>query len=147
MYHFTNSLANPATAVIFYPFPLDSIHAWPDSVLVPGYEFERSDSGVAFKMLFKPQVEDSFLAYYRQSLHGRQARYIVTTTQVWKRAIDQARFRIIVPANFKDVKLNYKPDAVVRTDTTVIYSFTRRGFFPNKDVVITWKSEARDDMR
>ena len=141
MYHFTNSLSDPATAVIFYPFPLDSIHAWPDSVSVPGYEFERSDSGVSFKMHFRPQTEDSFLAYYRQPLHGRQARYIVTTTQVWKRAIDQARFRIVVPADFKDVKLNYKPDAVTRTDSTVVYSFIRHKFFPDKDVIVTWQKE------
>jgi hypothetical protein len=139
MYHFTNTLPNPASAVIFYPFPLDSFHAYPDSVSIPGYEFERSDSGVSFKMRFRPQVEDSFLAYYRQPLRGRQARYIVTTTRVWKRPIDQAQFCIVVPADFKDVKLSYKPDAVSRTDSTVTYSFTQRRFYPDKDVIVTWK--------
>jgi hypothetical protein len=147
MYHFTNSLPNPSTAVIYYPFPLDSIHEWPDSVSIPGYEFERGDSGVSFRMRFRPQTEDSFLAYYRQPLHGREARYIVTTTQVWKRAIDRAQFRITVPADFKNVRLNYKPNAVDRTDSTVIYSFARRRFFPDKDVIVTWKSDVRDDMR
>ena len=141
VYHFTNSLTSPATAVIFYPFPLDSIHSWPDSVLVPGYEFERGDSGVSFKMHFRPQVEDSFLAYYRQPLHGRQARYIVTTTQVWKRAIDLARFRIVVPASFKGVRLSHKPGAVARTDSVVTYSFLRRDFFPDKDVIVSWQEE------
>lgn len=139
MYHFTNTLPNPATAVIFYPFPRDSFHAYPDSVSIPGYELERSDSGVSFKMRFRPQVEDSFLAYYRQPLRGRQARYIVTTTRAWKRAIDQAQFRITVPTNFKGVKLSYKPDAISRTDSTVTYSFTRRSFYPDKDVIVTWK--------
>ena len=147
MYHFTNTLSYPATAVIFYPFPLDSFHAYPDSVAIPGYEFERSDSGVSFKLRFRPQVEDSFLAYYRQPLRGRQARYIVTTTREWKRPIDQARFRITVPAGFKGVKLSYKPDATSHTDSTVTYSFTRRSFYPDKDVIVTWKSEAMGDRR
>lgn len=141
MYHFTNTLSSPATAVIFYPFPLDSIHGWPDSVSVPGYEFERADSGVSFKMRFEPQAENSFLAYYRQPLRGRAARYIVTTTQAWQRAIDTAYFRVIVPADFRGVKLSYKPDAVARTDSSVIYSFTRRRFFPNKDVIVSWQGE------
>jgi hypothetical protein len=139
VYHFTNTLPNPATAVIFYPFPLDSIHAYPDSVAIPGYESERSDSGVSFKMHFLPQVEDSFFAYYRQPLRGRQARYIVTTTRAWKRAIDCAWFRITVPAGFKDVRLSYRPDHTERTDSTVVYSFAHCGFYPNKDVIVTWR--------
>jgi hypothetical protein len=140
MYHFTNSLANPATAVIFYPFPLDSIHAYPDSIVIPGHEFERSDSGVSFRMHFSPQTEDSFLAYYRQPLRGTQARYIVTTTRAWKRAIDCASFRITVPADFRNVRVSYKPDRILRTDSLVTYSFARCGFFPNKDIVVTWQA-------
>lgn len=145
MYHFTNILPNPASAVIFYPFPLDSFHAYPDSVSIPGYEFERGDSGVSFKMRFRPQVEDSFLAYYRQPLLGRQARYIVTTTRQWHRAIDCAWFRVTVPTDFRDVKLSYKPDRIERTDSTVVYSFARCGFYPDKDVIVTWKGiESRE---
>jgi hypothetical protein len=139
MYHFTNTLPNPAAALIFYPFPLDSFHAYPDSVSIPGYVFERNDSGVSFKLRFRPQVEDSFLAYYRQPLRGRQARYIVTTTREWERPLDQARFRIVVPVDFKDVRLSYRPDAVNRSDSVVTYSLTKHGFFPDKDIIVTWK--------
>lgn len=139
LYHFENSAANPVTAGIFYPFPLDSVHGYPDSIALPGFDFVPGDSGISFKVRFEPQAEDSFLAYYRQPLRGKQARYIVTTTRAWRRAIDQARFRITVPAGFQDVRLSYKPDAKEETDSMVIYSFARRGFYPNQDVVVTWR--------
>jgi len=143
-YHFTNAFSKPTSARIFYPFPLDSIHGYPDSIVlltrgdtmphrVPG------DSGVYFMMSFVPRQEDSFYAWYRQPLRGNAARYIVTTTRAWGRAIDMARFRISVPASLQDVKLSYRPDRIERTDSIVVYHFARRGFYPDKDVVVTWR--------
>lgn len=138
-YHFTCSSTTPGTAQVLYPFPLDQFQGYPDSIALPGFEFERGDSGVSFRMKFQPQSEDSFLAYYRQPLRGTQARYIVTTTRKWGRAIDRAQFRVTVPASFQDVKLSYKPDSVEKTDSTVTYRFSRTNFYPDQDIIVTWR--------
>lgn len=138
MYHFTCSAKEPLVASVFYPFPLDSTHLYPDSIEIRQHAFERQDSGVAFRMRFRPEAEDSFFAYYRQPLKANSATYIVTTTRKWKRPIDLAQFRVTVPAGFKDVKLTFKPDSVVQSDSTVSYFFTRKKFYPDKDVVVTW---------
>jgi hypothetical protein len=163
MYHFLCSAKEPLVASLFYPFPLDSTHLYPDSIEVrtPNVErqtpnartsdsglpssalelhtFLRQDSGVSFRMQFRPGAEDSFFAYYRQPLKANSATYIVTTTRKWKRPIDLARFRVTVPAGFMDVKLTFKPDSVRKSDSSVSYFFTRRKFFPDKDVVVTWR--------
>jgi len=139
MYHFTCSAKQPLVASLFYPFPLDSTHLYPDSIEIRQHGFQRQDSGVSFRMQFRPGAEDSFFAYYRQPLKASSATYIVTTTRKWKRPIDLARFRVSVPASFKDVKLTFKADSVTRSDSTLSYFFTRKKFFPNKDVIVTWR--------
>jgi len=158
MYHFTCSAKEPLVASVFYPFPLDSTHLYPDSIELRTSNanrqsadsevrssalelraFVRQDSGVAFRMRFRPETEDSFFAYYRQPLKTNSATYIVTTTRKWKRPIDLARFRVTVPASFKDVRLTFKADSVANSDSTVTYFFTRKKFYPNKDVTVTWK--------
>ncbi len=165
MYHFTCSAKEPLVASLFYPFPLDSTHPYPDSIelrtttavrqapnagvrtpdsavrrsALELRTFLRQDSGVSFRMQFRPGNEDSFFAYYRQPLKTNSATYIVTTTRKWKRPIDLAQFRVTVPASFKDVKLTYKPDSVAKTDSTTSYFFARERFYPNKDVIVTWR--------
>jgi hypothetical protein len=163
MYHFTCSAREPLVASVFYPFPLDSTHPYPDSIELrtPSADrqtpdlriqdsglrrsdfgartFIRQDSGVAFRMRFRPETEDSFFFYYRQPIKVNSATYIVTTTRKWKRPIDLARFRVTVPASFSEVVLNYGPDSVARTDSTVSYFFARKEFFPGKDVTVTWR--------
>jgi hypothetical protein len=139
MYHFTCSAKQPLVASLFYPFPLDSTHLYPDSIEIRQHGFQKQDSGFSFRMQFRPGNEDSFFAYYRQPLKTNSATYIVTTTRKWKRPIDVAQFRITVPADFKDVNLTFKPDSVVRSDSFVSYFFARRRFYPDTDVTVTWR--------
>jgi hypothetical protein len=139
MYHFQCSAKEPLVASLFYPFPLDSTHLYPDSVEIRQHGFQRQDSGVSFRMRLRPETEDSFFAYYRQPLKTNSATYIVTTTSKWKRPIDLARFRVTVPASFRDVRLTFKADSVAKSESAVTYFFTRKRFYPDKDVTVTWK--------
>ena len=139
MYHFTCSAKEPLVVSVFYPFPLDSTHLYPDSIEIREHGFQKQDSGIAFRMRFRPEAEDSFFAYYRQPLKINSATYIVTTTRKWKRPIDLARFRVTVPASFTDVRLTFKADSVARSDSAVTYFFTRKKFYPDRDVTVMWK--------
>jgi hypothetical protein len=164
-YHFMCSAKEPLVASLFYPFPLDSTHLYPDSIDVrtPNVDrrtpnagvrmpdsvvrrselavrsFTRQDSSVSFRMQFRPGAEDSFFAYYRQRLKTNSATYIVTTTRKWKRPIDLAQFRVTVHAGFRDVSLTFKPDSVKKSDSSVSYFLARRRFYPDKDVIVTWR--------
>ena len=137
MYHFTCSAKQALVASMFYPSLLDSNRLYPDSIEIRQHLFQRQDSGVSFEMRFRPNAEDSFRAYYRQPLEANSATYIVTTTRRWKRPIDVAQFRVTVPASFEGVALTYKPDSVIKTDSTVSYFFARKRFYPDKDITVT----------
>ncbi len=138
-YHFTCSAPGPLIAGIFYPFPTDSNQLYPDSIEIHGQRFSESDSGVFFRKKFVPGAGDSFFAYYRQPLRAGSARYIITSTRKWHRPIDLARFRVTVPASFQDVKLSFRPDSSAKTDSTITYYFTRARFYPDRDLVVTWR--------
>jgi hypothetical protein len=97
MYHFECSAKEPLVASVFYPFPLDSTHPYPDSIEIRQHGFQKQDSGVSFRMRFRLGTEDSFFAYYRQPFKSNSATYIVTTTRKWKRPIDLAQFRVTKP--------------------------------------------------
>lgn len=138
-YHIFSSAKNVISVIFFFPFPVDSSIQFPDSIAIPDCPFTRTDSGVSFKKRFRPQGEDSFFVYYRQPLRGNTARYIVTTIRRWKRPVDLASFTVNVPVEFKDVRLNWTPDSVQKSDTNITYFLTFRKFYPDKDIVITWR--------
>lgn len=137
-YHFTCTAKEPVGAVVSYPFPVDSLNLYPDSIVIPGHAFTRNDTAVTFMMHFAPGREDSFSAWYRQPLRSNSARYIVTSTRKWRRPIDRASFRLSVPARFCGVTLSFEPDSVVIVGSTRNYYFTRTRFWPDRDVVVEW---------
>lgn len=142
-YHFQYSGSDAVAAIISYPFPLDSNHAFPDSVCLFGRRFSLTDTSARFVMRLVPGREDSFTAWYRQPLCGTQARYIVTTTRQWRRPIDRAQFRVTVPASLPGATVNYEPDSTRRTDSTLTWFFNRLGFYPAEDVIVSWSDTAR----
>jgi len=137
-YHFACRTKNPVRAVMFYPFPLDSSLGYPDSVGVSGRDFVPGDSGVRFEVALKPNAEESVTVFYRQPVLGRSARYIVTTTQRWHEPIALARFSVTVPTSLAGAALNYRPDSVTKTESTLTWFFARKRFFPSDDVVVSW---------
>lgn len=138
-YHFKVRAAKPFSALVFYPFPLDEFHAWPDSIWTGGLPYEFADSGVTLKLNLPARDEESLRVYYRQPHRGNEARYIVMTTRKWRRPIDLARFTVTVPSEFDSVTLEYSPDSAVQSDSAVTYFITRRAFWPESDIVVRWR--------
>lgn len=142
-YHFVCAAEDTVTALMSYPFPVDSFQGFPDSVALPGHRFELTDSAARFVMRFPPRTESSFEAWYRQPLYRTEARYIVTTTRHWRRPLDRAQFEVTVPAGLPDARLNYRPDSTRLTDSTLTWFFTRLRFYPSEDVIVRWSERGR----
>jgi len=137
-YYFKNPSNQTKSALIFYPFPIDEYHYYPDSILVLGLDYTKNDSGVNFIMRFKPNAGDTLKVFYRQKLKDNQARYILTTTKQWQRPLKQAKFIIDVLENFTNLQLSYKPDSIIRRNNRVLYYIAKKNFMPNKDLIINW---------
>jgi hypothetical protein len=50
---------------------------------------------------------------------------------------------VTVPAGLPGAALNYRPDSTRRDDSTLTWFFTRLGFYPADDVVVSWSDRAR----
>jgi hypothetical protein len=145
VYHIANLSADTLLGMFFYPFPLDSLTPYPDSISLPGMYYTRSDTGLLVRMKLPARAEESMRVYYRQQLRANRALYIVTTTRRWPRPIDRAAFRVTVPAGLQGARVSFEPDSVEHTDSTLTWLRTFTKFRPAEDVIVTW--DAADSAR
>lgn len=125
------------TALLFYPFPLDSSHFYPDTIS-SGFDFIKSDSGIKIKISFLPEEDKSFYVYYEQRLNKNIARYILKTTKHWKKPLKLAKFEIELPENLYNWKISYPIDSIKKENKNIKIYLTKRNFFPKEDIIITW---------
>jgi len=140
-YYFKNITNQNKTAKIFYPFPIDDFHYYPDFILVSGFDYTENDSGISFIMKFKPMAMESLAIFYEQRLNNNQARYILKTTQQWQNPLQEARFIINLPENFTAIHLSYPSDSTINKDNRIYYYINKKNFMPKEDLIVTWQYE------
>jgi hypothetical protein len=123
---------------MYYPFPVDSLHPYPEFIWVDGLPFIKADSGIYFRFEIGAAAACSLEVAYRQRILGRSARYILTTLQEWDRPIEEAVFKISLPRDLPGVELSYPADSLSLADGSAVYLLTFRDFMPEKDLLITW---------
>jgi hypothetical protein len=140
-YYFKNYSNEAKSALIFYPFPIDEFHSYPDSIDVVGLKYTKTDSGINFVIHFKPIVIETLRVFYRQRLNDNQARYILTTTQNWQRPLKEARFVIDFSENLAEPKFlyfSYKADSLIKRDNRIFYYLYKKNFMPKTDLIAVW---------
>jgi hypothetical protein len=139
-YYFKNDSTQLLRARIFYPFPIDEYHYYPDSIVVLGLDYTQNDSGIDLAMKFEPACIETLNIFYQQKLKGNQARYILTTTKHWKNPLQQSSFIIDIPDNLQNLEMSYLTDSIIQKDSRKYYYLTKRNFMPEQDLVIKWES-------
>jgi len=140
-YYFRNYARETKTAVIFYPFPIDSFHYYPDSILVNGLNYTKKDSGINFIIRFRPLVLETLRVFYQQRLEDNQARYILTTTQNWQRPLKEAKFIIDISESFTYPKFpicSYEADSIIKRGNRFFFYLYKKNFMPQKDLILYW---------
>ncbi|MEO0083596.1 MAG: DUF4424 family protein [candidate division WOR-3 bacterium] len=137
-YFFRNDSNQEVLAKIFYPFPIDQYHCYPESIFVEEFVYLKNDSGIDLIMRFKAIGIDTLKIFYRQKLKRNQARYILTTTKNWKIPLQRANFIIDMPDNLKRIKFSYRPDSVHYQGMRKSYYITKKDFMPKQDLIIRW---------
>jgi len=134
---------------LFYPYPADSLlgTAWMDSLAIrpragdpwTPARFVESDRGDGAHWHLEPPGGERFevLAIYRQLLHGRHARYIVTSTRAWRRPLRHARFELALPpgASLSAGSFPFEPD-----DEGILV-FEAEEFLPDEDIIVKWSGD------
>jgi hypothetical protein len=150
-YVFTNRSAVPQRQALFYPFPIDSLHPYPDAVAVrsDGKEVEsrRQGDGVVITIDVPPRGQSVLTVAYQQASRqaSRRARgdrsgcYILTTTSAWKSPLQVARFEITVPDSLELTDVSYPVDQVTTADGAHVHVIDREEFLPDRDLCFAWR--------
>ncbi|MEO0136245.1 MAG: hypothetical protein ABIL40_01485 [candidate division WOR-3 bacterium] len=135
-YFFANNTNTRKIVRFFYPFPVDSIHSFPD-IIILNQPYERDTNGIHFSMLLEPGRNNSFKISYRQYLKKRYFCYIITTTRKWQKPIKYAEFIVFAKKNQR-LHLSYPPAAIFSRGEYDCYKIVKREFYPAEDLVIQW---------
>ena len=134
---------------LFYPFPEDSLMEGARMVSLQGWVGGRNVGAMTWtdsrgapgvRWVTPPCTADSIAieAVYRQKLTSTYARYIVTTTQDWRRPLRFARFEIRLPAEAAPVEFSF-PFEEREDSEGRYYGFETTDFLPDRDVIVRWK--------
>lgn len=143
----TYVMRNPApyarTQSLFYPFPVDSTHPYPDSVSVwrrkQPVEFGVREDGVVFSVEIPAEASVGFRVVYRQACRDRSGCYILTTTAAWERPLKSADFVITLAEGLELEWTAYEVFPVEGGGGGRRYEFSREDFMPDRDLCLRWK--------
>jgi hypothetical protein len=149
LYWFANRSGHPVRSELFYPFPelpggtIDSIRVFSLSA-GRRIDIRTGDRhGISFP-LFLASFDTALLRIgYRQTCHGDSAVYLLTTTQTWRKSLDRAEFKLVVPESVVMERFSYEPQKTYHIGREKIYYWEMTGFMPEKDMIFHFKRVER----
>jgi hypothetical protein len=141
-YVFTTSAPRGGRQALHYPFPVDSLHPFPDIIAVRSGEdtlrFSRAGDGVRFTISLPPNRETTFDVDYEQRCLQPHGCYILTTTAAWERPLKRADFEVHVPDAIRLVSSTYDMEEMRGGEGGRVYTFSRTEFMPDTDLCLSW---------
>jgi len=146
-YFFTAS-DSIVTMKLFYPFPIDSHSLYPHAISVekgPSREkasFDRGDRGILFSVSAKRGDTSCVKVVYEQRVTTNSGRYILTTTKNWGQPLINSRYTVSTPSNVILDFLSYECDSVAVRGEARVYSFYKKRFMPERDLIFVWRKNS-----
>jgi hypothetical protein len=137
IYNFCNNGKADINTFLFYPFPIDSLYAEPDSIFSDTIVL-KSKTGFFFNVKIKSYGAEKYRIGYRQKLLGNKAEYILLTTQKWGVPLERGIYRLVVPQNLKITSFSYPPDEFDKKNNKITYSWNKKDFMPDKNMVFNF---------
>jgi hypothetical protein len=142
--------AGPGQAVtLAFPYPQDSLLGGAETLRLEEIDPDGSRRDLRFQELpanrgaawfLEVPAGDTLLVetVYRQHLRSCFARYIVTTTGLWKRPLHHARFEVALPPEIDSPTFSYPFEPQTNGEPKV-WVFEASEFLPERDIEIRWK--------
>jgi hypothetical protein len=137
LYVFRNRTEVKHLSTMFYPFPIDDNHPYPDRIDVKGARFLRREKGLIWKLEIGPNEERAVEVTYSQECRLPEARYILTTTGRWGEELERADYEVVWPESLGDVQVSYEGRQETADGKTTL-RFSRQAFMPSRDLVVKW---------
>ena len=147
IYYFCNSDSLPASTTIYYPFPVDSTLVYPHYIEVVRLadrlpvSFLQKTEGITWKQKVPSRFTDSVRVVYRQRVRHRCGRYILTTTQYWKKPLERAEFTVISAAGITLDFWTFQADSVRMQNGRLVYHSHQKNFLPESDMLLEWSCD------
>ncbi len=144
-YFFENTDSLSHTTSIYYPFPVDSILAYPHFIELIRSSgkldttFAKVTKGIRWRMTVGAGETDSIVVTYMQKTTTAQGRYILTTTKFWGKPLKDATFTVAVPDGITLAFWSFTSDTVFTRNDALVYSTRRSDFLPGEDMVLRWQ--------
>ena len=148
IYHFCNVSEKEIKKLLFFPFPIDSIYGEVDSFKVTDLNrdlvnniVKKNEKGAYFTIKLEPYGITKYRIFYRQKLLENKAEYILTTTQRWGKAFEQANYQLIVSDKTRIDSRSYQPDSCITKYNKKVYFWHREDFMPDRNMIILFDSK------
>ncbi len=139
-YWFANQSEKPSESTIYYPFSngtekIDSIEVYNISQNTIPKILNRSKDGFTFLLKIAGGDTAVYHIKYIQTIVSDSVKYILTSTQRWNKALDNAEYKLIVANNLKLSGFSYEPDKIYEIEGKKIYFWKRSNFMPAYDMI------------
>jgi len=148
LYQYTNTSRLPAILTLKVPFPVDREHPPPEwFALYQSTEDGRALSeiwpvvrgaDISFRLVFRPREAKWVRLDYAQQARVSTGRYLLTTTQAWRRPLARADFLLRLPRNFDLIASSYPVGSATFAGPWKAYSFSMTDFYPQNDWEFAW---------
>lgn len=144
-YHFRNRTASPITVPLYYPLFDHAELPFPDSITVEkighgsAIPFVRRGTGIDFRITIPAQDSAAYRVCYRQPTPENRMEYILRSTRQWRRPLEKAQFRIILPDTLRLTSVSLPMTRLRKDARRTVYGCLRRNFMPDENLIITWK--------
>jgi hypothetical protein len=145
-YYFRYNLTDKK--LLYYPFPTGDQYGNPDSVFLydltnntPVEPMKQDSSGLLFLVDFSKNSDISVQISYKQPLLGNQAKYILETTKVWGKPIEEAFYQLITPANIVITRFAIPPHDSIITNLEKIYTWEESDYMPERNMVFEFEQK------
>lgn len=136
------------TMKLFYPFPVDSHSLYPHAISVEKgasrekASFDRGSRGILFSVSARRGDTSCVTIVYEQRVTTNSARYILTTTKNWGKPLINSRYTVSVPSDVTLDYLSYECDSVAVRGDLRVYSFYKKRFMPERDLMFVWRKNS-----
>ncbi len=147
LYFFRNNTALEINQTMIYPFPdvkrygkilfLSITKAGDTSSMI----INQKDQGALFIVNLLPGEQAAYHIIYRQQLKSNEAKYIILTTQKWRKPFETADYRLEIPSSLKLTHISINPDSTAQKNEKKLFFWHRENFMPDMDFEFMFELE------
>jgi len=144
-YYFRNTSDNLLSPKVTFPIAssgsqrlLDTIMVFAQENLANPVPVTLKDTLARFTINLPPESERMFKVIYRQRHNGSAAKYILTSTNFWKKPIEDARYSLVVPHYIDITGFSIPPDSDTNFGDRRIYYWKKAQFMPDKEFILSF---------